>query len=293
MEITWENSGKKNQRFIHQIALIIAKRFVVRGKGFLVKGSLKEALACCEKSLSMCNDLHSAYELMAEALMPGDNYLDVLSHFHNFIKPESYVEIGVFEGNSLALAKEDTKVIGIDPSPCITETINSLAKIYPLPSDDFFRVYNLHNELGTSRLPLAFIDGLHLFDQTLNDFIHLERYAQKDTIILIHDCLPITRLAASRSRSTLFWCGDVWKIIPCLKKYRPDLIIRIIPAYPSGLGMITNLDPSSTVLQNHYNHIIVEYQDQELGYNYLKPEILRNMDLLIDNDWQHIKYTLR
>lgn len=98
---------------------------------------------------------------MHKALFPGDNYLAILSGFHASLEPESYVEIGVNHGNSLALAKKDTKVVGIDPNPLITNTIKSRAKIYPMTSDEFFESYDLFKELDTTKLGLAFIDGLH------------------------------------------------------------------------------------------------------------------------------------
>ena len=159
------------------------------------------------------------------------------------LRPQTYVEIGVRWGNSLAIAGSGTRAIGIDPRPRIEVDLVSHPKLFPMPSDDFFESFDLLKELEGPRLALAFIDGLHVFEQVLRDFIHLERYADKRTIVLIHDCLPIARLAANREPMTQFWSGDVWKIIPCLKKYRPDLKIGIIPARPSGLGVVTNLDP--------------------------------------------------
>jgi len=93
----------------------------------------------------------------------------------------------------------------------------------------------------------------------LKDFINLERYARKDSVILIHDCLPVDAIVAERERCTGFWTGDVWRIIPCLKTFRPDLKIMTIPTYPSGLGVVTNLDSSSTVLSDNYDEILAYY----------------------------------
>lgn len=121
----------------------------------------------------------------------------------------------------------------------------------------------------------------------MKDFINLERYADEETIILIHDCLPITRLVGARIRATPFWTGDVWKMIPCLKKYRPDLTLHIILADPSGLGIITNLDPNSTVLRNKFNEIETEYRDLDVGYDYLDLDKNRMINM-VPNDWQNI-----
>jgi hypothetical protein len=213
--------------------------------------------------------------------------MSILSGFHENLELESYAEIGVHNGKSLALAKNDTKAVGIDPNPVITKTIKSRAKIYPIPSDHFFESYDLFKELGTTRLDLAFIDGLHHFDQALRDFINLERYANKDTIILIHDCIPITRLVGNRERVTPFWTGDVWKIIPCLKKYRPDLNVHVVLTDPSGLGIVTNLDQNSTVLPDNINEIEIESQRLDLGYEYFDLEANRDINM-VANNWQSI-----
>jgi hypothetical protein len=128
-----------------------------------------------------------------------------------------------------------------------------------LTSDDFFAQYDLGEVLGRDTFDLGFIDGLHLFEQALKDFINLERYARKDSVILIHDCLPIAPIVAERDRCTGFWTGDVWRIIPCLKTFRPDLKLMTIPTKPSGLGVVTNLDAASTVLSDNYDDIVRYY----------------------------------
>lgn len=246
-----------------------ARQLLELSKHYLAKGSPEEAMACLKRSLLINNNFSGAYGLMAKILMPGDNYLSVLARFHEYIKPETYVEIGVHKGNSLALAQDQTVTIGIDPFPCIEKKIRSNARIYPITSDEFFGRYNLFEELKKEKLSLAFIDGLHHSEQVLKDFINLERYSDKDTVIILHDCLPISKTVASRTRSTTFWTGDTWKAIMFLIKYRPDLNIRTIPTPPSGLIIVTNFDSSSTILSDKYDQFISDYQNQELPYDYL------------------------
>ena len=290
---TCPGKGTISQRIRDKILKRKAQQLVVRGRRQRGKGAMDAALECFRRALSIYSVSNEAYSLMGQVLMPGDDYLAILSSFQDSLRPESYVEIGVATGDSLALAKPGTRSVGIDPMPRINNTIESRAKIYPITTDDFFELYNLFEELGTSRLALAFIDGLHLFEQALKDFINLERYADKDTVILIHDCLPITRRAAARERTTFFWCGDVWKVIPCLKAYRPDLTVHVIPTCPSGLGVITNLDPNSTVLLENFNQIVTEYQGQDLDYEYLdKDEVLNIMPNIVPNDWEQIRQML-
>ena len=206
----------------------------------------------------------SLFVLAAESEMPGVDYYDWLQRFHNWLSPAGYVEIGLGHGRSLALAGPSTKAIGVDPYQGYWERLNYVcphgpAKLFPLTSDDFFAQNDLRVAMGQDTFDLGFIDGLHLFEQALKDFINLERYARKDSVILIHDCLPIAPIVAERERCTGFWTGDVWRIIPCLKTFRPDLKIMTIPTKPSGLGVVTNLDAASTVLSDNYDDIVRYY----------------------------------
>jgi len=268
-----------------------AAQLVERGRAHFSKGELTKTLECCRKALSMCATLSSAYYLMADVVMPGMVYKDILKLIHENMPVKSYAEIGVRYGDSLALAKPDANVVGIDPRPLIGRDIKARAKLYPVTSDQFFESYDLLAELGASRLELAFIDGLHRFEQVLKDFINVERYADDKTIVLIHDCLPVARLTATREQVTEYWCGDVWKIVSCLRDYRPDLFVGVVPARPSGLGVITNLDPGSTVLGEHYDEIVTRYQSRELHYEFLDLDAHHPSKVvpnLIQNEWPQI-----
>jgi len=124
---------------------------------------------------------------------------------------------------------------------------------------------------------MAFIDGLHEYKQALRDFINIERYSHPRTVVLVHDCLPVARAVAAPVRATVFWCGDVWKTVRCLVKYRPDLTVRVVPARPSGLAVVTHLDPNSTVLRDRTEEIAAEYKNRELSYEYLDSALIAGM----------------
>ncbi len=224
----------------------------------------------------------SLFLLAAEKEMPGEDYYDWLKTFHQWLSPTSYVEIGLGHGRSLALAGPDTKAIGIDPYQGFWERLNYVcpfgqATLFPLTSDDFFKQHDLREVIEQETFDLGFIDGLHLFEQALKDFINLERYARADSVILIHDCLPIAPIVAERERCTGFWTGDVWRIIPCLKTFRPDLKIMTIPTKPSGLGVVTNLDASSTVLSDNYDDIVRYYLTLSCPESYEQRRVVCNV----------------
>jgi len=224
--------------------------------------------------------------------MPGEDYLAVLSRIHDRLRPASYLEIGVRTGDSLAIVREQTRAVGIDPMLRVTRPIKSRARLYPLPSDEFFARYDLFEELGAPRLALAFIDGLHLFEQVLKDFINVERYADRETVILVHDCLPVSRSVTGRRQAAGMWCGDVWKLVPCLRSHRPELTVRIIPTLPSGLTMITGADSKSRLLAERYDEILTQYRDAMLAYDRLDPEYLRTLFGLLPNDPRRIDESL-
>lgn len=226
-----------------------------------------------------------AFMLAAKQEMPEEDYYFWLKQFHQWIQPSTYVEIGLGHGRSLALAGPKTKAVGIDPYMGFWERLHYVsphgpATLFPLPSDDFFAQHDLRGVINSETFDLAFIDGLHLFEQALKDFINLERYAGKDSIILIHDCLPVTPIVAERERCTGFWTGDVWRIIPCLKTFRPDLSIFTIPTTPSGLAVVTKLDSDSRVLTDNYQAIVDYYLSLKLP----EPALERFMVLNVRND---------
>ncbi len=251
----------------------------------LEQGDRSGARAACEAMFALNGAYNQAHMLMAKVMMPGDNYAAILSRLHRHLKPAGYAEIGVATGASMALAEADTRCVGIDPCPRVTATIAARARLYPVTSDDFFARYHLFEELGVERLDLAFIDGLHLFEQALKDFINLEKYAHPGTVVMIHDCYPPTELSAARDRVMAYWAGDVWRMIPLLIKYRPDLKVGVIPSLPSGLGMVTGLDAGSRVLEERFDEIVAEFM--ALEYSELES---RRDELLppLANDWNAI-----
>jgi hypothetical protein len=70
--------------------------------------------------------------------------------------------------------------------------------------------------------------------------------------------------AAARDRCTSFWCGDTWKVVPCLRRFRPDLQLLTIPTHPSGLTLVAGLDPHSGVLADRFDEAVAAFIDAPL-----------------------------
>ena len=43
------------------------------------------------------------------------------------------------------------------------------------------------------------------------------------------------------------WSGDVWKVVVWLRRHRPDLRITTLDVAPTGLAVVTGLDPRRPV----------------------------------------------
>ena len=197
-------------------------------------------------ALRMKFDRHTAamHEIVASMRFPGPNYYEVLRWLHEHLKPATYLEIGVFRGNSLKLAVPPTIALGIDPSPVVDDLWPAQTHVLGITSNQFFVRHTLQEFFGVNYFSLAFVDGLHQFEQAIDDIFHLELYAQPESIIVIHDTIPLDEKTSSRQRNTMFHTGDIWKVIPFLKHYRPDLELVTIRTGPSGLTLIRQLNPA-------------------------------------------------
>jgi hypothetical protein len=190
--------------------------------------------------------------------LPGPDYLKVLKWIHHILRPSLYLEIGVNWGESLQATLPVTKLIGIDPTPKCPPRPN--AEIFSMTSDEFFEKVHAGEISGVQAFPLAFIDGLHTYDQALRDFINLEKLSSPESIIMLHDCIPLDEISASNPRSSHFYTGDVWKTLLILVRNRPDLRICIIPAWPSGLVLVSGLNSKSDVLPQNFSTLVDQYR---------------------------------
>jgi hypothetical protein len=121
-----------------------------------------------------------------------------------------------------------------------------------------------------------------LFEFVLRDFMNIERCCTYSSTILVHDSYPIDERTAHRSQVTSFWSGDVWKLILCLKRYRPDLNICTVATPPTGLTIIRGLNPSSEVLKCKMVEICEEFIS--LPFSALEGN-KRDQLNIVENDW--------
>ena len=241
-------------------------------------------------SLNFNPDLLDAHHALALLRMPGDNYEVWLERLYGFLAPETVIEIGVFQGRSLARVHPPTVAIGIDPNPTVAFPLKTETHIFTENSDEFFAAGRFEKLLAGRQLSVGFIDGLHLFEQSLRDFIHLEGCCGPRSAILFHDTVPLDAPTQSRTRETQFHTGDVWKTILCLKHYRPDLDIFTIATQPTGLTVVTGLDPTSRVLVDRYDEAVARFIDTSFSAVECNLETMLNV---VPNDWSLVQSRLK
>lgn len=196
----------------------------------------------------------------------GLNYVQFMKTVRRHFNVKSYFEVGTFSGGSLADVTCDT--VSVDPKFKLDRDVigdKQALMMFQMTSDDFFGKYDLSALLG-GPVDMAFLDGLHIYEYLFRDFINTERHMKPNGVVFLHDCLPRTfgitarRQGEAKGRG---WTGDVWKVVAILKKYRPDLQVHLLNCPPTGLVMISNMDPTSTVLEDRYYEITREFAESD------------------------------
>lgn len=127
-------------------------------------------------------------------------------------------------------------------------------KYFRMESDVFFDTQKpMLSEYG---IDVAFIDGLHTFEQSLKDVENTLNHLNTNGVIVLHDCNPLSKAAAYPAQSIDevrkinppgfdgVWNGDVWKTIAYLRATRKDLNVFVLDC-DFGLGVVTRGTPEN------------------------------------------------
>ena len=203
---------------------------------------------------------------------------EFLAELHARYRPRNYLEIGVNDGRSLRLSRVPS--IAIDPAFRITEPLRCDLHLVRATSDAFFAgrdpiahlrsgrnpVRNLRRGrapfaryVGGTVVDLAFIDGMHLFENALRDFMNVELLSGPASVIVLDDMLPRSVDEAARDRHTRAWTGDVYKLMEVLARHRPDLVLLPMNTEPTGVLVVLRADPANRVLRDAYEGLLAEW----------------------------------
>jgi hypothetical protein len=167
---------------------------------------------------------------------------EFLQTVHRLIKPRTYTETGVHLGQSLTLSRVPS--IGIDPDFSITRELFADVHVARTTSDEFFARKHPLAHLPVPVIDLGFIDGMHLSEYALRDYLAIERYTVPASVVIFDDMLPRTIDEAARHRHTSAWTGDVYKAAQALRELRPDLIVLDVDTAPTGVVVVLAPDAS-------------------------------------------------
>lgn len=196
----------------------------------------------------------------------GLHYYRFLKRLHENLLFDWYMEIGCRSGRSFAPVR--SKTVAVDPF--FQANINIVGTkpalhILQQTSDEFFASgFLARNKIKPA---VSFLDGLHLFEFLLRDFMNTEAQSPANGVIMMHDCIPFDIPMTTRNLANLprgAWTGDVWKLIPILQTYRPDLKLTVMDCRPTGLLCVSNLAPKSRVLARNYPQIVRDYEQVTL-----------------------------
>ncbi len=187
------------------------------------------------------------------------NRIELIQKIFQKTNFKNYLEIGCRTGTSFLpiKAKHKTAIDPIFKIPFIQKVkwtlkypINLNNRYFEVESDIFFTNEKKYIE-NLGQFDVVLIDGLHTFQQSLNDAVNSLKYLNKDGIIIMHDCLPPHKLAAlplTEGTSieemkkikgwTGEWNGDVWKTIVYLRRTLGDLLDICVIDADYGLGII-------------------------------------------------------
>jgi tetratricopeptide (TPR) repeat protein len=249
-------------------------------------GDTRLALEYCERLRRVAPEMNAACMRQAQIQLGSENNFQILTRILDFVKPRTCVKIGVAQGDSLRLVKPPTLVIGIDPYPQLAGPLVGNLKVFAETRDAFFASRDLHAEIGRLAVDLAIIDGMHHFEFALRDFANLERHCARDSTNLVHDCHPLDRETAERDQHSVFWSGDIWRLVVLLRKYRPELAVHTIGTPPTGLRLVRNLDPGSCFLLEHYDRLYEEFLS--LDHSCLDQDMAVKLSLF-PNEWGKIR----
>lgn len=225
--------------------------------------------------LAMCRELEVEMLSPMEHLEIGSlykandgNYLDFLRVLHERTF-SGYIEIGSRTGSSLTLSRSPS--IAIDPFFQLrTDPMGGkeLCLLFQEKSDDFFS-RGLVEKIGF-QCELAFIDGMHLFEYALRDFLNIERASADDALFLFHDPLPWTFRMAGRNNRSLgrgeAWTGDIWKLAHIFVEFGLRDSVKLLTSHPSGLLALVSPDSHKIdVLRENYNEICAKWRSIEFS----------------------------
>ena len=133
-------------------------------------------------------------------------------------------------------------------------SLQTSTQYFQITSDDFFA--QADTIIGPLGVDVAFVDGLHEWEQAARDVENCLRYLNDGGVIVMHDCSPISELIATPfdqleeakkdPRWDGAWTGEVLKAVVWLRSAHHDLRLTVFNC-DWGVGVVTRGRPDSVL----------------------------------------------
>lgn len=156
-------------------------------------------------------------------------HLDFIVHLVTILKPEKYLEIGVYRAGLInRLTHLIPEIVAVDIDPRAKSYIESLKNVefINMDSKDFWKTRS------GGEFDLIFIDGNHSRDAVLVDFEGARNCIKDHGVILLHDTYPLDREATNPER-----CDNGYLAIQELSFQTQEFEMMTIPVHP-GLTIV-------------------------------------------------------
>lgn len=163
----------------------------------------------------------------------------VMRQLCNLYPDARYLEIGVWRGTTFDKVPAASKV-AVDPAfkmdPPAAERDEPGTAYHEVTSDEYFAGLVGRDE----QFDVIFLDGLHVYEQTLRDLMNALDHLQPNGVIVVDDTHPPTHLSSlpdrdhySAVRSYIGetdkrWMGDIFKLVWFVETFCPHLTYRTI-----------------------------------------------------------------
>jgi hypothetical protein len=165
------------------------------------------------------------------------------------------------------MTRSRTRSIGVDPAFAVQRELLCDLHLVRTTSDEFFARAHPLAHFDEPVADLAFIDGMHLAEYALRDFINTERFTHATSVIVIDDMLPRNVAEADRDRGRPRkdpgWAGDVYKVLGPLRDLRPDLVCLEVDTEPTGTVVVLLPDAESTALLSAYDDLVEAFVEPD------------------------------